>query len=527
MRQIALAFALLSAACGQTKPPAACAQAISTSSVASSALPAARIVGGFLTIRRWKDSDRALEGRPATAADLDVFRCAVAVRFTESKSFAMRLITAGHCIPHDTTESITLEIGADGGYESIPIKAATLDLARRLRNASGFDASERRELGTILKKLVAQSNTGESDAQKNERIITNTSDLEVLGATVDGDVSLPAVNLLNKLRLMDLASSQQSSLAGSEKEKARAWEAHVFGFDAVKHGRMVALFAKRLEKCASGDKGICRSPDRVRAVLTQQLPPDLGRIISDKSARAGAEARYDEGKKERDRLWAALRPLLQKSPSRLHIHSNFSVRASQAGVDTTRTTGDDDSTRYAVASLESVAGKGVVGEVTDQGMIFKQSAASTLRFQHGDSGSLFSIGGSVPIAVISAVDFGYSSGGASVIALPPRRQTAAAAPQSKTATTNSNKTEATPSRVGGASPAASQSRENPPALPAPTESVNDRSTSYASARSSQTDFIETTVPPETTPALPGSVPVQEGNAERNAEPIDSAQGKCT
>jgi hypothetical protein len=123
------------------------------------------------------------------------------------------------------------------------------------------------------------------------------------------------------------------------------------------------------------------------------------------------------------RIWALIRKDYDKRPYAVHVHSNFSVLAGKGTSTATQTvaTGTNADTAYLAMPLGqlTVTGNAPAVSFVDGGLTvsFQKSEAKT-DFQPGDSGSIFSLYGVVPLAVLTAVNGSDTSGGAVLRPLP-------------------------------------------------------------------------------------------------------------
>jgi len=435
----------MSAALSACQPPSSgqsCAQAVQQGKPNGKA-SGSPLLGGFLEIDAVKGTDldpyRLPQGSKA-----DQKRCSAyfEIRGTDSSKVSFDLWTAAHCIRAPFVESFAAQVFIDGGYVRAPLRLELFDGIRKARFDSaalpsdvqaeilraftpvptkyGFGSGEdaRAELLALGRPLCQSSPSGATSVGV-EKVCFMLEDT----AVYRGELNLSDVLETDRAALLNSARSAQAAQGSfSESGVFLAWKKAVQEALRLDREMPVAALADEIASCNSAST-LCQSKGAVSEVLRKNALPSGRDIIQEalnaKEKNSGPlpltqakERENSAARKELVRAWKSMQDFLIRTTStELFVLSNVS-------------TADGFALKSIPISTLSTGGKTASRFfVRDYGFVYLAGKQETdTYFRPGDSGSMILADGRFPLTAVSSANSEDTSGGASVVALPPRRK---------------------------------------------------------------------------------------------------------
>jgi|GEM_PF-4800514 len=400
MRQMTITIALMATACSKPQTIGSCPQALmSTQPLPTLVGKSSPALGGFLVSRAWTN---ALAGARGAPPDREI-RCTAQLLPKDQGGYL--LLTARHCTPWNKIESSRFAFFADDGFTEIPIAIERAKLATSIRADKDLSPEEKVELSQAYKKIIETRATANSRA-KEKNVFISLDDVDILEVTLGGMPSDIAA-ILERSRVLFLAALAKD--VSSERMLLKAWGDVLRSSIESRNRASLARLIGRLDACTPDSQtALCKDPAKARAALQRAVRSDELNLFESEESRSDAIAKGESEKQARNTAWAGITPLLKLKPTAVYVQTNA--------------TGQGGALGFISVPSESVFGRNMVKEYDYDGIIFKQSPNSNATLIKGDSGSIFSFKGLYPLVALSAVGDESTSGGASVVALPPRKK---------------------------------------------------------------------------------------------------------
>lgn len=432
-----VAVSLATTACSRGNFAASTSNCSKTQSIAqntefinSQAATAFISTGGFIDI-----STRAaiLDGTDK----LSVHRCAAHLDFGKGTdgTAQVSIWTAEHCVNPERDESVSLQIYKDSGYQAFPITLPAMTKAKEVRAESQdlpvavrqslMQGFQRTQTATAGLDAVSYCNELTKQVQSANHICASYVDLVRFEIKFPETLEPVQKETLTYIRQAYIANKERAlrPVPTDKKQYLEAWKLGLIGLSQVRANVTLGAFADELAACnEASTSDFCRNKTKLSLLLKEDVDELQAARLADPlvSLHALRLAKLKFTEDQVTLMWLQIVEVIARliMPP-LRIHSNMSFVDDKSVFDTKETVGSSITPVYLGLPVEAIAKDVTKFTSGDRGMALPTSFETVkISFQPGDSGSLFSWDGIIPIGVLSTVNNVPFSGGAVLRPLP-------------------------------------------------------------------------------------------------------------
>lgn len=416
--------------------------------------------GGFLEIKGTKAS--AAETSTMSNQPQDSKSCTVFFEFEEKKADALklRIWTARHCIKPPFTDTFLAHVFANQGYVTVPIELEVytrFNLAKKeavgkidqpvrehvfgsfspISYKYGFGRGKDAFDETIAfgRPLCSTNRPTEAGLRHWQKVCSIFEDISVY----DASISLQGINETDKRLLVEVADRYfeekkkfEQNIGENIKTILTKWKEVHLELTSAEREVLLARLLEKLAQCPSNSPvpNFCESREEIQKIIIKYGLPAGKNILTEMQASTAESASpsiftrnkekvFDDLMAKRVEIWESLMKAFGTEKNlQLYIHSNYDLTK----VNLASKPGEPKRAdlQYLSMPFSAIAGGNTLNLfVRDYGIIYFASLIDLdVFFEPGDSGSLISVNGFLPVSPLTSTNDKDTSGGAVLRPLP-------------------------------------------------------------------------------------------------------------